>query len=669
MTGRRILVVEDEMIVQLHLGRIVEEQGHVLVGAASSMEEALHVARNEHPELVLMDIHLANGSDGVETARALIEEIECAVVFISAYADELTVTRTEEVGAAGYLVKPFTATQVRAAISTAFASHARLNREREQVRSLGGVLESVGGPLFLVDSDNRVSFANQSAADLVGRPVYMVFGRDLFKVMGTEQASGDLADAVAQARCGGSGMCENLVVRDCDGRDRTVDVVIETMRSHNGDPDNLLLSLSDRTVQPVHVSSSENLVAEPFGDGTRLMVFSHDTFGLGHLRRSVALIRGLCARYPGLSVLLVTGSPMAHRFAMPPGVDYVKLPALQKVGVEDYSARTLQIPDSDIQELRANLILHTARDYRPNVLLVDHSPEGSKGELRPTLEWLDAHGDCVRILGLRDVVDAPEAVCQHWQDKGLYELIEQNYDHVAVYGDPSHFDVVGGYRLPPAIAARVTYMDYVCSHDGAERPGRQSLDRQDPRPVVAVTIGGGDGGGDTVVVPFLQMMRQFADQIDFRAEVVLGPLVDRETQRRCEELAQGLPVQLHEFVESTDSLLRRADLVISTAGYNTVTDILSLARRWVLIPRVLYREEQRIRGQILQARGLCSYLDPEDVTVERLFDVITQARQDEPLVRAREQGLGLDGVMRFVNFCSRLMVQVPEASRGGISAG
>ena len=669
MTGRRILVVEDEMIVQLHLSRIVEEQGHDLVGVASNMEEALQIARNTQPELVLMDIHLANGSDGVETARALIDEIECAVVFISAYADEATVARTEEVGAAGYLVKPFTATQVRAAISTAFASHARLYREREQVRSLGGVLESVGGPLFLVDSDNRVSFANQSAADLVGRPVYMVFGRDLFSVMGTDTEAGELADAVASARRAGSGACKSLVVRDCEGRDRIVDVVIEAMRVDKGASDSLLLSLTDRTVAAQVPTPGGETVAEPFGDGTRLLVFSHDTFGLGHLRRSIALIRGLCARYPGLSVLLVTGSPMVHRFAMPPGVDYVKLPALQKVGVEDYSARTLQIPDADIHELRANLILHTARDYRPNALLVDHAPEGSKGELRPTLEWLEKRGGCVRILGLRDVVDSPEAVCQHWQDKGIYDLIERHYDHLAVYGDASHFDVVGGYRLPPAIASRVTYMDYICSHDGLDKVGLQSSDPQDQQPVVAVTIGGGDGGGGTVVVPFLQMMRRFADRIDFRAEIILGPLVDHDTQLRCRELAQGLPVKLHQFVESTGSLLRRAEVVISTAGYNTVTDILSLARRWVVIPRVLYREEQRIRAQMLHDRGLCGYIDPEDVTPERLFDAIAEVRQDEPLVRARQEGLGLEGVQRFVRFCSGIKVEVPASVRGEVSAG
>ena len=99
---------------------------------------------------------------------------------------------------------------------------------------------------------------------------------------------------------------------------------------------------------------------------------------------------------------------MAHRYAMPPGVDYVKLPALQKVGAERYEARSLQIPGADVVALRSSLILQTARDYRPNVLLVDHSPIGSEGELLPTLNWLRETGGCTRILGLRDIVDGPD---------------------------------------------------------------------------------------------------------------------------------------------------------------------------------------------------------------------------------------------------------------------
>ena len=69
-----------------------------------------------------MDIHLADGCDGVETARVLREKYDCAVVFVTAYADDATVERTAEVVPAGYVMKPFTGEEIRAAIKTALAS-------------------------------------------------------------------------------------------------------------------------------------------------------------------------------------------------------------------------------------------------------------------------------------------------------------------------------------------------------------------------------------------------------------------------------------------------------------------------------------------------------------------------------------------------------------------
>ena len=74
MKSRRILIVEDEMVVQLHLTRIVEELGHEVVGTAADRDEAVELAAAERPELVLMDIHLASGSDGVETATQLVDK-------------------------------------------------------------------------------------------------------------------------------------------------------------------------------------------------------------------------------------------------------------------------------------------------------------------------------------------------------------------------------------------------------------------------------------------------------------------------------------------------------------------------------------------------------------------------------------------------------------------
>ncbi len=661
MIARKIMVVEDEVVVQLHLTRIVEELGHDLVGAAADKHDALEQGRAARPELVLMDIHLAGGTDGIDTARQLVEELDCAVIFISAYADESTVERAQQLGAAGYLVKPFTVTQVRAAIATGLASHAKLLKERQQKRSLSNVLERVGGALFMLDRDDRVSFANQTAADLVGWPVYKVYGRDFFDVIAVGEGAPALREALLQTRTGVATRCAGLRLRDSEGNERVLDVSLEAVPADGDDEFSVMLSLTRPPARADRVAAgkaSKDWVSDS-GEGARLLVYSHDTFGLGHLRRCMALIRVLCQRYPDCSILLVTGSPMVHRYPMPPGADYVKLPALQKVGVADYEARTLQIPGHDVRSLRSNLILHAAQDYRPTALLVDHSPTGGSGELLPTLEWLTERGGCTRILGLRDIIDDPGEVRRRWHEEGIYQVLEQHYDHVAVYGNKDFFNTVEAYGLTPEVAARTQFVDYICSGEGASEQAAELAPAGEP--MVFVTIGGGDGGGESLLVPFLQMMREFSAKVDFSAEVLTGPFVDTALMRRLQELAEGLPVRLRDFVPSTREYQQRAEVVISTAGYNTVTDVLSWAKSSILVPRVLYRQEQLLRARRLQDLGLCTCLEPDSLTPAALFQAISAARSSSSLCAARERGLPLDGATHFADLFGRLTLETERS--------
>lgn len=647
------------MVVQLHLSRIIDALGHEVVGTAADRDEALDLAARTKPDLVLMDIHLAGGTDGVETATRLVKDHDCAVIFISAYADQATVDRTEQVGAAGYIVKPFTEVQLRTTIATAFASHRRLMHEKDRARSLTAILQGMGSAVFVVDGDGLITFANQSAAELTGWPVYKTFGRAFVEVVGAQDSGERLVQAMKRARNSEPSGPSTIEVKDQSGQVHMVDVAMELIQDADATGQALLLSLSrrsaDRESATAHAATTMDLRAtnkQPFGKGTRVLVYSHDTFGLGHLRRCSALIKAVCTRYPDASVLLVTGSPMVHRYHMPQGSDYVKLPALVKVDAEKYEARSLQISSDSIRTLRSNLILHTIRDYVPNVLLVDHSPTGGRGELLPSLQWLQERGGCQRILGLRDIIDDPASVIELWNRTGIYDVLEQHYDHVVVYGNRSFYDPIESYQLPASVARRVKFMDYVCnSEEGGLDDAIASA-----TPTVVVTIGGGDGGGETVIEPFLQMMRKYADRIDFSAEVLTGPFVDAQLERRLRALTEGLPVRVTKFVPSTASMLRRADLVIATAGYNTVADVLSMARRAILIPRVLYRQEQLIRAQRLADLGLVTCLHPDRVSPESLFEAVRQTMKDDPLVRARQRGLPLSGADHFVDFCSTLQV-------------
>src|SRR5204863_5687142 len=115
--------------------------------------------------------------------------------------------------------------------------------------------------------------------------------------------------------------------------------------------------------------------------------------------------------------LIATGSPLAHRFPLPPDADYLKLPSAVKVGAGAYEARSLTLPFRDLRALRRDVLRAAATHLRPRVLLVDNVPGGLKRELVPTLRDLKESG-CRLVLGLRDIVDEAERVRRAWSEDG-----------------------------------------------------------------------------------------------------------------------------------------------------------------------------------------------------------------------------------------------------------
>ena len=120
----------------------------------------------------------------------------------------------------------------------------------------------------------------------------------------------------------------------------------------------------------------------------RILIYSHDTFGLGNIRRMLEVARHLVQSSPEVSVLVVTGSPMLHAFRIPQRVDYVKLPCLSRNVEGHYGARYLDLTLAATVRLRANIIRSTIADFEPDLILVDKKPFGVEDELAGALEGL-----------------------------------------------------------------------------------------------------------------------------------------------------------------------------------------------------------------------------------------------------------------------------------------
>jgi predicted glycosyltransferase len=324
---------------------------------------------------------------------------------------------------------------------------------------------------------------------------------------------------------------------------------------------------------------------------------SHDSFGLGHLRRTLTIAASLVDQLPNATVLATTGSPCATNFDMPAGVEVVKLPSVTKDGEGDYVPRTLNGSLDLIDRLRRQILKETFLAFEPEIVIVDHQPVGLQGEMLEVLRLCRERG-VPTILGMRDVIDEPERVAAEWSHPDIREALRSLYDRVCVYGAPEVFDPRAEYPIPPELRECVEFVGYVV-RDG---PRRNPEERRQLRPQVLVTLGGGEDG-EAAAEAYLNALK--GDPVPWDSTVVLGPLLHPARARHIKRQARKFNnVRVRSFYSDLPRLLAESDAVVSMAGYNTVTEILQARVPAVLMPRVYPRREQLVRARRLESLGL-----------------------------------------------------------------
>ena len=328
---------------------------------------------------------------------------------------------------------------------------------------------------------------------------------------------------------------------------------------------------------------------------------SHDSFGLGHLRRTLTLAQALTESRPGTNVLATTGSPCATHFEVPAGVEVVKLPSVTKDADGAYVPRSLSGGMSTTGGLRRAILEQVFDTFAPHVLVVDHQPTGLDGELMGVLRACRERG--VRtILGMRDVIDDPVSVATEWSHPEVREALRHLYDRVCVYGTPEVFDTRAEYPIPVEISERVEFAGYV-----VRRGERRGTGPSELRPQVLVTLGGGEDG-ESRVLAYLEALA--GQPVRWDSTIVLGPLMHKNRARHVKRLARRLKnVRVRTFYADLPRLLSESDAVVSMAGYNTVAEILQARIPSVLLPRTYPRREQEIRARRLANLGLARTLE------------------------------------------------------------
>lgn len=340
----------------------------------------------------------------------------------------------------------------------------------------------------------------------------------------------------------------------------------------------------------------------------RILMYSHDTFGLGHLRRCRTIAHSLVEDFRGLSVLIMSGSQIAGAFDYRARVDFVKIPSVIKLRNGEYTSLAEHMDLKDTIAMRRSIIRHTAETFRPDIFIVDKEPMGLRGEVEETLAYLKAQGTTL-VLGLREVMDAPHLLDAEWKPHDTMAKIDRLYDKVWVYGPPDFYDPLVGLDVPPGVRAKMSFVGFL-----QRRALHESLSTHRPAgDYILVTTGGGGDGAD-LVRDVLNAYRHDRT-LTHKALVVLGPYMPGE--QRAEFLRQGqdIPqIEVIEFDTRMEELIASSKAVVAMGGYNTYCEILSFDKPALIVPRTTPREEQLLRSRRAAELGLIDMLLPEEAS-------------------------------------------------------
>jgi len=381
------------------------------------------------------------------------------------------------------------------------------------------------------------------------------------------------------------------------------------------------------------------------GSSPKIVLYSHDTFGMGNIRRTLLLSQEFITEYPGASILIITGSPMIHAFRIPTGIDYIKLPCVDRFAAEQYAPRYLSGCSEEVKQTREAILKESVLRFNPDLMVVDKRASGIDGELLPTLRALRQNGRHTKlVLGVRDILDEPERTRTVLAGNGSFEAIDEFYDQVWIYGSKEIFDTAREYAFPESIRRKTFYCGYL------KRP-TVAAGRKEGPPRVLITTGGGGDGSD-IIEAYLTGLSTLPRNVALRTTVIFGPQMPEvrraELLRHFDYLAD---VEFLEFEADITNRYAESDVVVSQAGYNTVCELLSFSRRAILVPRSKPVREQLIRARLMAQRGFFECIEPQDLTPEILISKVLEALNSSsvtsstmeldglPVIRERVRGL------------------------------
>ncbi|MBO6636665.1 MAG: hypothetical protein JJ920_01175 [Roseitalea sp.] len=367
----------------------------------------------------------------------------------------------------------------------------------------------------------------------------------------------------------------------------------------------------------------------------RILLYSHDTHGLGHFRRAQSIARAIAARFPDAQIRILTGSPVSDAYGELLNARLVRLPPVAKMRDGTYRASVSDQDFGAVRLEREHIIRAAVAEFEPDLCIVDKEPLGFLGEMAFALRTMrNAGTHCV--LGLREILDEPGALKDEWAKKAIPSDLGSLYDQIWIYGAADFHDPLSGLDLAPSTAELVTYTGFL---DRFDQPATTPRSEKH----VLVTAGGG-GDGDALMEAVLQTWTR-EPGMDLPLVMLLGPFLAPERRAEITARAGLVPnCRVLDFHIAPETFIRDAKLIIGMCGYNTFCEAMICDKRALFVPRSQPRREQTIRAERAAELGLCDMIDIEDASDPVLFAAAIRRAMVRDYPAASPYRLDFDGL-------------------------
>lgn len=349
----------------------------------------------------------------------------------------------------------------------------------------------------------------------------------------------------------------------------------------------------------------------------RILVYTHNSIGLGHAFRTLAVITGIRKWRPDIDFLVLSGTSIPQIFFRA-GIEVIKLPSVKlDIDRKDSPMQSRYLTGFELEEIfdfRQTIIMASFNFFQPDALIIEHNMTGQMSELIPLLmkKWMRKGGPMDFTLvhicrGIMKWVPLLRIPYQNPRHRSESINIGSLYDFMYVLEDRRVIDINKQFLgNDPELEKKITYLGKITNKARNELCSRQeALERfgLPDQKIILISLGRNHQVYD-LSLKLIELFRETGITKEYQVVMILDPYLDDGAANALKYHPSTQEVRFLTFVPDLVDLVHNADLVVARAGYNTVNEILLTGVRAVIIPESHGGGEQEMRARSVNAPSI-----------------------------------------------------------------